>query len=355
MTKILTVLGARPQFIKAASLSHEFAKRNINEIIIHTGQHFDSNMSDVFFSELSIPKPKYNLGINSVSHGAMVGRMLEQLEKVMLNEKPTYVIVYGDTNSTLAGALSARKLGIKIAHIESGIRSFNNSMPEETNRIITDRLSDLLFCPSMVAINNLKREGYDNYKEKEVIYSGDIMLDTLSLFNKNLNLQNNKENMPFILVTVHRAENTDDPNKLESIFSALHEISKKYLIKLVLHPRTKLKLDQFNINISKNITIISPLSYLDNISLLKNSFMLITDSGGMQKEAYFLKKRCLTLRDDTEWTELINLKCNILTGSNKRKIISSFNKLINTNPDFSSQVYGDGNSRTIIANKILQN
>mgnify|MGYP001160144869 CR=1 FL=1 len=355
MTKILTVLGARPQFIKAASLSYEFTNRDVNEIIVHTGQHFDSNMSDIFFSELSIPKPKYNLGINSISHGAMVGRMLEKLENIMIKENPSYVVVYGDTNSTLAGSLAARKLGIKIAHVESGIRSFNNSMPEETNRILTDRLSDLLFCPSKAAIKNLESEGYHNFKEKQVIFSGDIMFDTLSLFIKKLKLTNDSLKAPYIMVTVHRAENTDDPEKLKSIFLALHEISKKYLIKLVLHPRTKLKLNEFKIQISKNIKVISPLSYVENISLLNNSMMLITDSGGMQKESYFLKKKCLTLRDDTEWTELIDLKCNILTGSNKEKIINSFNKLIDINPDFSSQIYGDANSRFIIANKILNN
>ena len=220
---------------------------------------------------------------------------------------------------------------------------------------LTDRLSDLLFCPSKAAIKNLESEGYHNFKEKQVIFSGDIMFDTLSLFIKNLKLTNDRLKAPYIMVTVHRAENTDDPEKLKSIFLALHEISKKYLIKLVLHPRTKLKLNEFKIQISKNIKVISPLSYVENISLLNNSIMLITDSGGMQKESYFLKKKCLTLRDDTEWTELIDLKCNILTGSNKEKIINSFNKLIASNPDFSSQIYGDANSRFIIANKILNN
>lgn len=352
--KVLTVLGARPQFIKAASLSRELKDRGINEIIVHTGQHFDLNMSDVFFSELSIPLPKYNLNIHSVSHGAMVGRMLEELEVIMIIEKPSWVIVYGDTNSTLAGALAAKKLLIKIAHIEAGLRSFNELMPEETNRIVTDRISDLLLCPSEAAMRNLEKEGFNNMPKKRLVVTGDIMYDSIKLFyDNNKILSGDTNTVPYIMVTVHRAENTNNPKRLASIFTALTKLAEQYVIKIVLHPRTKLKLKEFSIPVSGKIHIVDPLAYFENLSLLNGAAILLTDSGGMQKEAYFLKKRCVTLRDETEWTELIELGCNILAGADESVILSAVSKLLSINPDFSREIYGDGKSRVLIVNHIL--
>lgn len=353
--KVLTVLGARPQFIKAASLSHEFKSRRIDEIIVHTGQHFDSNMSDVFFSELSIPLPKYNLNIHSVSHGAMVGRMLEELEKIMISEKPDWVIVYGDTNSTLAGALAAKKLGIKIAHIEAGLRSFNEFMPEETNRVITDRISDLLLCPSKAAIKNLENEGFASMPQKKLVVTGDIMYDSVKLFSdKSGVVENDTTTVPYIMVTIHRAENTNNRERLLSIFSALTKLAEQYVIKIVLHPRTKLKLKEFSITVSDKIHIVDPLGYFENLSLLNGAVLLLTDSGGMQKEAYFLKKRCVTLRDETEWTELIESGCNMLAGAEERVILSAVNTMLSTDPDFSGEIYGDGKSRVLIVDHLLK-
>lgn len=353
--KVLTVLGARPQFIKAASLSREFKDREIDEVIVHTGQHFDSNMSDVFFTELSIPLPKYNLNIHSVSHGAMVGRMLVELEKIMITERPTWVIVYGDTNSTLAGALAAKKLSIKIAHIEAGLRSFNESMPEETNRIITDRISDLLLCPSGAAIKNLENEGFSSMPNKKLVVTGDIMYDSVKLFSDQSSVvKNDTTTAPYIMVTIHRAENTNDRQRLVTIFGALTKLAEQYEIKIVLHPRTKLKLKEFTIPVSTKIQIVDPLGYFENLSLLSGALMLLTDSGGMQKEAYFLKKRCVTLRDETEWTELVELGCNILAGAEENIILSAVNKILSTNPDFSGEIYGNGKSRVLIVDHLLK-
>jgi UDP-GlcNAc3NAcA epimerase len=352
--KVLTILGARPQFIKAASLSKEFYDRGILEVIVHTGQHFDTNMSDIFFSQLSIPLPKYNLNIHSVSHGMMVGRMLEELEKIMIIEKPDWVVVYGDTNSTLSGALAAKKIGIKIAHIEAGLRSYNEVMPEETNRVITDRISDLLLCPSKASVTNLEMEGFRNMPQKRIVVTGDIMYDSVKLFaDITKNVTQVPGEIPYIMVTLHRAENTNDPERLESIFRALAKLADQYLVKVVLHPRTKLKLQEFAISVSKKILIINPLGYLENLSLLNGAKILLTDSGGMQKEAYFLKKKCVTLRDETEWTELIDSGCNILSGANESNIISAVSELLTICSDFSREIYGDGNSRKIIVDQIL--
>ncbi len=352
--KVLTVIGARPQFIKAAALSLEFKNRGIDEIIVHTGQHFDSNMSEIFFLELLIPLPKYNLNIHSVSHGVMVGRMLEELEAIMITEKPSWVIVFGDTNSTLAGALAAKKLGIKIAHIEAGLRSFNELMPEETNRIVTDRISDLLLCPSNAAVKNLEKEGFNNMPLKRLFLTGDIMYDSVKMFSKNQKyLSVDTIKVPYIMVTVHRAENTNDPKRLASIFNALTKLAEQYVIKIVLHPRTKLRLKEFLIPVSDKIFIVDPLGYFENLSLLNEAVILLTDSGGMQKEAYFLKKKCVTLRDETEWTELIELGCNILAGADESVILSAVNNMLSADPDFSGEIYGNGESRVLIVNHIL--
>jgi UDP-GlcNAc3NAcA epimerase len=341
MKKILTIVGARPQFIKAGAVSREIQQSdNLKEIIVHTGQHYDNNMSDIFFEEMHIPKPDYYLGIGGKSHGAMTGEMIMKLEEIMLKEKPDVVLVYGDTNSTLAGAIAASKLHIPIAHVEAGLRSFNMKMPEEINRILTDRVSKWLFCPTDKAVENLKEEGFDRF-DCEVIKSGDVMQDAALFYKKyakkpkNLDIKNE-----FILSTVHRAENTDNVTRLKNIFEALDEIAKEIQVILPLHPRTKKILKQNNINF-ENINIIEPVGYLEMIWLLDKSKMVITDSGGLQKEAFFFKKPCITLRDETEWVELIENNFNVLVGNDKNKIIKAF-KNHKFNDDFNLNLYGNG-------------
>lgn len=349
--KILTVIGARPQFIKAAPLSLELKKQNINEVLVHTGQHFDSNMSEVFFSQMGIPKPLYNLNINSLPHGAMVGRMLEQLEQIMITEVPDWVLVYGDTNSTLAAAIAAKKLNIKLIHVEAGLRSFNNRMPEEINRILTDRISDLLFCPTETALQNLNNEGFDNLPSRKII-SGDVMLDAAMLFSNNL-VNETIIPTPYIMVTIHRAENTNDGERLSSIFKALDRISQEMGILIILHPRTKAKMKEHNVIPGARIKIIDPVGYEENMALLKNSELLLTDSGGMQKEAFFMKKKCVTLRDETEWVELVDHGYNILAGANEELIVKSTLGMLNSEVDFTHDFYGSGKACETIVQEII--
>lgn len=345
--KIVTILGARPQFIKAAAFSREVEKcKSIKEIIVHTGQHYDQNMSDIFFDEMNIPKPKYLLQTGGKTHGAMTGQQLEQIEKILLDEKPDLVLVYGDTNSTLAGALSAVKLHIPVAHIEAGLRSFNKKMPEEINRILTDQISDYLFVPSGVAKQNLLNEGI---KEEKIFVVGDIMYD-VSLYYKNkiikpiwfesLNL--NK----FILCTIHRAENTDDYNKLKNIFEGLGATNKDII--LPLHPRTVNKIKEFNIKLPKNIYIVEPVGYLEMVWLEVNSDLIVTDSGGVQKEAYFHGKYCITLREETEWVELVERGFNALVGSDVKKIKLELER--NFDNILDAGVYGNGDTAKQIIN-----
>jgi UDP-GlcNAc3NAcA epimerase len=350
--KILTILGARPQFIKAGSVSREIAKhKEINEVIVHTGQHYDANMSDIFFDEMKIPKPDYFLGIGGKSHGAMTGQMIEKIEEVCLREKPDWVMVYGDTNSTLAGAIVASKLHIKLAHIEAGLRSFNMKMPEEVNRILTDRVSNILFCPTDTAVQNLKNEGYDNLDVK-VVKSGDVMQDG-AIFYKNLAqkpLCNIQED--YILCTIHRAENTDDVTRLQDIFIALNEIAEQKQIILPLHPRTKKILKELQID-TDNLTIIDPVGYLEMVWLIDNCSLVMTDSGGLQKEAYFFAKQCITLRDETEWVELVENGFNTLVGADKIKILTAFN---NTSAfsDKDLDLYGGGRASEKLIEELLK-
>ncbi|MFD1551239.1 UDP-N-acetylglucosamine 2-epimerase (non-hydrolyzing) [Putridiphycobacter roseus] len=343
--KILTIIGARPQFIKAAALSREIAKHDdVEEIIVHTGQHFDANMSEIFFSEMEIPKPNYNLGIHSLGHGAMTGRMLEGIEEVLLKEKPDVLLVYGDTNSTIAGALAAKKIHIKVAHVEAGLRSYNMDMPEEVNRILTDRISDFLFCPTQTAVDNLRKEGYQNIN-CQVIKSGDVMQDAAAFYAgisaekstvlKSIGLDQ------YALVTLHRAENTDDIGRLTAIVSALNAIHEKICpIVLPLHPRTKSKLETAHLNLK--VKIIDPVGYFDMIELIKHAALVMTDSGGLQKEAFFFKKNCVTMRDQTEWVELIENGVNVLVGADTEKIKASFQQMLNKASDFSMDLYGNG-------------
>ena len=334
--KIVTILGARPQFIKASSLSREIAKHNnIEEIIIHTGQHFDENMSKIFFEEMEIPKPKYNLEINSLSHGAMTGRMLEEIEKVLLVEKPNWVVIFGDTNSTIAGALAARKLQIKV--------------PEEINRILTDQISDVLFCPTQTAINNLNNEGFET-KNIEIVNSGDIMYDSAMYYKAKM--QKPKSfitDNDFILATIHRQENTDNKEKLTQIITSFNELhANGTCIVLPLHPRTKKLIEKYNLK--PKFIIIEPVGYLEMVYLLDNCKLVITDSGGLQKEAYFFNKYCITLRDTTEWVELIEKRVNILMNIDSNLTENIKLQLDNT-VNNKSQLYGDGNS----AKKIIEN
>jgi len=345
--KILTILGARPQFIKAGSLSREIAKHEeIEEIIVHTGQHYDANMSDIFFEEMQIPKPHYFLGIGGKSHGAMTGQMIEKIEEVALKVKPDWVIVYGDTNSTLAGALVASKLHIKLAHIEAGLRSFNMKMPEEVNRILTDRISNILFCPTDTAIQNLENEGFENFDCK-IIKSGDVMQDG-ALFYKSIS-QKPKFNISedFILCTIHRAENTDNESRLKNIFEALEEIAQTKQVILPLHPRTKKILAELDID-TANLSIIDPVGYLKMVWLIDNCSLVMTDSGGLQKEAFFFHKPCITLRDETEWVELVEHNFNILVGADKEKILEAYRNM-KTFQSKELNLYGGGKaSETII-------
>lgn len=355
--KIFTVIGARPQFIKAAALSREFAKHeSIEEIIVHTGQHFDSNMSDVFFTEMEIPEPKYNLAINSIGHGAMTGRMLEEIEKLLLIENPDILLVYGDTNSTIAGALAAKKLNIKVAHVEAGLRSFNIKMPEEVNRILTDRISNYLFCPTETAVSNLNKEGYHNL-DCLVVNSGDVMQDAAEFYAKKSveksDILKSIQEDKFILCTLHRAENTDDPIRLKNIVNALNETHSMTPVVLPLHPRTRKKLSEFNLKLDAKI--ISPVGYFDMIELLKHCSLVMTDSGGLQKEAFFFKKNCVTMRDQTEWVELIENGFNVLAGANEKEILRCSMEMLNKKNSFSINLYGNGNACNNIANYLINN
>ncbi|HSV87202.1 MAG TPA: UDP-N-acetylglucosamine 2-epimerase (non-hydrolyzing) [Bacteroidales bacterium] len=356
MKKILTIIGARPQFIKAAAVSREISSReNMTEIIVHTGQHFDHNMSQVFFEQMHIPKPKYNFGIHSLSHGAMTGRMLERAEEVLLYENPDWVMVYGDTNSTLAGALAAKKLGLKVAHVEAGLRSNNILMPEEINRILTDRISDLLFCPTQTAFENLVKEGF-NYLDNKVLLTGDVMYDAYLHFFGMRIAPPIKLPEKFALATMHRAENTDQQNNFGEIIEALNIISGQVPVVLPIHPRTFQVLKKSNLPaLHQNIKVMEPVSYLEMIYLLENCELVLTDSGGLQKEAYFAGKPCITLRNETEWTELIHNGYNKLAGIRQTGIINAFNEFMIKKPRFTTGLYGSGNSARMIADALGQN
>lgn len=375
--KILTIIGARPQIIKAVALSraikNHFAS-SIQEVIVHTGQHYDSNMSQVFFNELGIPAPNYNLGVGSASHGQQTAQMIGGIEEILQKEKPNYIILYGDTNSTLAGAIAASKIHVPIVHIEAGLRSFNKSMPEEVNRIMCDHVSSLLFTPTKTGYQNLLNEGFgENIKPFTIdnpglFHCGDIMYDN-SMFFANLaeektqilcSLGIKKKN--YFLTTIHRNDNTDNFNRLQSIFETLLEITREKNIQIILplHPRTKKKMEALSINIREqlnlnpNIHIIPPVSFLEMITLEKNAQLVITDSGGVQKEAYYFHKPCIILRPETEWVEIIELGAGILVDANKEKIIDAVNILLNKKIDFPS-IYGDGNAANFICQTLLEN
>ena len=349
--KILTVVGARPQFIKAATLSRVIESMpDVEEIIVHTGQHFDKNMSDVFFDEMRIPRPDYNLEISSLSHGAMTGRMLEAVENIIVDERPDWVLVYGDTNSTLAGALAASKLRVKVAHVEAGLRSFNMNMPEEQNRILTDRISSVLFCPTQTAVDNLHAEGYLQF-DIDVINVGDVMLDAAKFYSDYAQKPDWFDGFDlsehYALATIHRAENTDNPARLSEIVRSLNEVHKTTPVILPLHPRTKKKLQELNVRL--NVYVVEPVGYLEMVFLLKHCRVVLSDSGGVQKEAYFFKKSCLILREETEWVELVECGANRIVGADYKLINETFGS-IEASSNFATAFYGDGDAAGKIVN-----
>lgn len=350
MMKILTVIGARPQFVKAAVLSRFIRERyssTIEEILLHTGQHYDSNMSEVFFQEMDIPRPHINLEISGGSHGQMTGRMLELIEKQLMEHRPDYCLVYGDTNSTLAGALAASKIHIPVVHVEAGLRSFNRKMPEEINRILTDHISEFLMCPTATAVKNLSDEGVT----KGVHKVGDIMLDASMHYRKkgkalSMDIQEN-----FYLLTLHRAENTDDPKRLETIVKALNSYKEIQGI-LPLHPRTRSALQRYGLKFESNIQVIDPIGYLDMVTLEDRCKFIVTDSGGVQKEAWFFGKPCITLRDQTEWVETVEAGANVLVGADENKILTALKNLPSVNRN--DQLFGSGNAASSMID-ILRN
>ena len=380
--KLVTIIGARPQIIKAAALSRAIKNRfadRIQEVIVHTGQHYDDNMSQVFFDELGIPRPDYNLHVGSASHGVQTARMTEGIEEILLKEQPDFIVLYGDTNSTLAGAVAAAKIHVPIVHIEAGLRSFNKSMPEEINRIVCDHCSTLLFSPTKAGVENLKREGFpvdesgvstgsvtatiDNPK---VFHCGDIMYDNslhfASVAEEKTDIIQHLAltDRPFILATIHRDSNTDQPERLNAIFEALIQLSQEARIALPLHPRTA-KLLKTNLSAAKqeqilnspNINLIPPVSFLEMIALERHAQLVMTDSGGVQKEAYFFKKPCIILRPETEWVEIVETGNAILADADKERIMQAWHHFKGNPPTAFPEIFGDGHAAEFMLEQIL--
>ncbi|MDM8527682.1 UDP-N-acetylglucosamine 2-epimerase (non-hydrolyzing) [Anaerolineales bacterium HSG24] len=350
--KILTIVGARPQFIKSAPVSKALRDAGHEEFLLHTGQHYDHRMSQIFFEEMGISKPNANLGVGSGLHGQQTGQMLIQIEEILLTEKPDWVLVYGDTNSTIAGALAAIKLHIPVAHVEAGLRSFNREMPEEHNRVLTDHCADLLFCPTQTAVDNLAHEGVS----QGVHLVGDTMYDAVLQFSKIAQQQStilqNLELMPqeYLLATVHRPYNTDVPENLANIISAFLELGEPVVFPV--HPRTRKVIEALDIDIpaDKNLRLIEPVGYLDMLMLEQNARMMMTDSGGMQKEAYFFAIPCITLRPETEWVETVETGWNRLVGADKQQIIKDVQDFMK--PQTHLPLYGNGTASELIADKL---
>ena len=353
--KILTIVGARPQFIKASVVSRAIAQEpNLQEVLVHTGQHFDANMSEVFFNQLGIPRPHHQLAIHGGGHGEMTGRMLIEIERILLTERPDRVLVYGETNSTLAGALAAAKLHIPVAHVEAGLRSFNMQMPEEINRILTDQLSDILFCPTQAALDNLAREGFAN-KPVQVLQVGDVMQDAALLFAQAAahGLTSSVTGEGFILATLHRAENTDDPARLTSIVSALNTLHASLApVVLPLHPRTRAAIAKSGLSL--DVQVIDPVGYLEMVDLLRRCALVLTDSGGVQKEAFFFGKACVTMRDQTEWVELVEVGANTLVGAEAKAIQQAAVAQIGHIVTDVGQLYGGGMAAKQVAQILAQ-
>ena len=360
MQKIVTIIGARPQFIKAAMVSRALDKNKIEEIIVHTGQHYDKNMSDIFFAQLKIPKPKYNLGIGSGSHGKQTGEMLIKIEEVLLKEKPNYVMIYGDTNSTLAGALAASKLLIPVIHIEAGLRSYNMAMPEEQNRVLSDHISTILICPTQTAVDNLKKEGIT----QNVYLTGDVMCDSVLYYSKIANKKINPSNIAltpiydkrevkdWYLTTIHRAENTMDNKNLSVILKVFEKLDK--MVIFPVHPRIRKMVDELqNKNQYQNIYFVEPVDYLTMLYLTNNAFKVVTDSGGLQKECYILNTPCITIRDQTEWVETLKNGYNILSKPEEQEL---YDKIMTSKIQDDNKIhyYGDGEASKKI-NQIILN
>ena len=374
--KLVTIIGARPQIIKAAALSRAIREHyadRIQEVIVHTGQHYDDNMSQVFFNELGIPHPDYNLHVGSASHGVQTARMTEGIEELLIKEQPDFIVLYGDTNSTLAGAVAAAKIHVPIVHIEAGLRSFNKSMPEEINRIVCDHCSTLLFSPTLAGIENLKREGFpvDNdgpytIDNPKVYHCGDIMYDNSLHFadiaeeNTDIIQRLALANKPFILATIHRDSNTDHPERLNAIFDALIQLSQETQVVLPLHPRTakllKTNLDsekQMQIFSSPSINLIPPVSFLEMIALERHAQLVMTDSGGVQKEAYFFQKPCIILRPETEWVEIVETGNAILADADKRRILEAWGHFKDNPPTAFPEIFGDGHAAEFMLEQML--
>lgn len=357
-TSVLTVVGARPQFIKAATVSRVIRSRDdVTETLVHTGQHYDHGMSDVFFEELDIPRPDVNLQVGSLSHGAQTGRMLERLEQVIDELRPDWVLVYGDTNSTLAGALAAAKLHVPVAHVEAGLRSFNRRMPEEVNRILTDHASDLLLPPTDTATRNLANEGIPAGK---VVQVGDVMFDAAlhyaRLAPESSEVLTRLDLRPgeYVLATVHRAENTDDPARLRGILAALDEVARNMPVVLPAHPRTRAALDLAGVTV-ENVRLIEPVGYLDMVMLESNAQAVVTDSGGVQKEAYFHGVPCITLRQETEWTELVDAGWNrLLDPDEPDELASAIVAAAGSRPVTAPRFYGEGDAAERVVAALLE-
>ncbi len=378
--KIVTIIGARPQIIKAAALSRAIRTHfsdQINELIVHTGQHYDENMSEVFFSELGIPQPDYNLQVGSGAHGRQTARMIEGIEDILEKEKPDYIVLYGDTNSTLAGAVAASKIHIPIVHIEAGLRSFNKSMPEEINRILCDHCSTLLFSPTKTGHENLVREGFNpantapfSSDNPAIYHCGDVMYDNSLYFsdmaagNSKVLEKNQLTPNKYILSTIHRNNNTDEPKRLGAIFEALLQIVEGGGMDLVLplHPRTaKMLKNNLSANTftklsrSERIKIIEPVSFLDMIRLEQQAAMIITDSGGVQKEAYFFKKPCIILRPETEWKEIVDAGAAIIADADKARIVQAWEQFTSAPPQQFPEIFGDGKASEFICGEMVRN
>lgn len=374
--KIVTIIGARPQIIKAAALSRAIKNHfnnEIHEVIVHTGQHYDDNMSKVFFDELGIPRPDYNLHVGSASHGVQTAKMIEGIEQILVDEKPDFIVLYGDTNSTLAGAVAASKIHVPIAHIEAGLRSFNKSMPEEINRIVCDHCSTLLFTPTATGLANLTREGFpiDNngpysIDNPKVYHCGDIMYDNSLYFSTiadqkvDLLQRLDLEGKPYILCTLHRDTNTDHTERLEAILEALLELSSERPIVLPMHPRTKKMIQQLSntalveqVLSNRDIRIIDPVSFLEMIQLEKHASLVMTDSGGVQKEAYFFGKPCVILRPETEWVEIVGVGAATLADADKDKILKHCRLFIQTPPSNFPKLFGDGYASEFVLKKMI--
>lgn len=375
--KIVTIIGARPQIIKAAALSRAIREHyvdQVQEIIVHTGQHYDDNMSQVFFDELQIPRPDYNLHVGSATHGVQTAKMIEGIEDILFKELPDFIVLYGDTNSTLAGAVAAAKIHTPIVHIEAGLRSFNKSMPEEINRIVCDHCSTLLFSPTKAGFDNLKREGFPidnegpyNIDNPKVYHCGDIMYDNSLYFSAIAEQKTDVINRlglrdkPYVLATIHRDSNTDQPKRLGAIFDAIVKIAEEHPVVLPLHPRTSKLIktnlsEQFQQTIfdSDNIKLIPPVSFLEMIQLERHASLIMTDSGGVQKESYFFRKPCVILRPETEWVEIVKTGAATLADADKDIILEASQEYLRQSPANYPEIFGDGHAAEFMLEKMLE-